>query len=551
MNSNFEIISLLIALVLGIFIGAFLVYLLNRKRFHHNSDETVKLEFEAAHTRLQAELANSAKIIEEKTQLNTAKENQIKEITGRLNQTSTNLEVSNDRLRNISAENQKLNEKIAGLENNLTVINRQFSDASANAKVLAKSLDHQKLENNLKEAENFEIRKINISLVDERATLLANLNANEGKLATQKAEIEDIRRKSHLEFENIANRLLEAKSEKFTAANRENIENILLPLKSDIDSFRLKVEQTYNKESKERFSLQNEVKNLIEQTNEVKSEAHNLATALKGQAKKQGDWGEMILERILEINGLVRGREYDVQHSIKNDDGDQQFLDVIVHLPDNRKLIIDSKVTLNAYNRYCASETDEDRKLHLKDHIQALTSHIDQLSRKKYDEMDESPDFVMLFVSIEPAYLTAIQNDSQLWARAYAKKILLISPTNLMAAVKLVSDLWKRDNQSKNALEIAQQGEKLYDKFVGFLSSMEDIGSHISKTQDAYNKAVGQLKQGRGNLIRQAEKLKHLGVKSQKTLPSMMVNYDAEIDEIESKFIDELPPDEIIKVLSA
>ena len=531
MNSNFEIISLLIALVLGTFIGALFVYLLNRKRFHHNSDETVKLEFEAAHTRLQAELANSAKVIDEKTQINNKKENQIKEVTGRLNQTSTNLEVSNDRLRNISTENQKLNEKIAGLENNLTVINRQLSESSANAKMLAESLDHQKLENNLKEAENFEIRKINTKLVDERATLLANLNANEGKLATQKAEIEDIRRKSHLEFENIANRLLEAKSEKFTAANRENIENILLPLKSDIDSFRLKVEQTYDKESKERFSLQNEVKNLIEQTNEVKSEAHNLATALKGQAKKQGDWGEMILERILEINGLVRGREYDVQHSIKNDDGDQQFLDVIVHLPDNRKLIIDSKVTLNAYNRYCASETDEDRKIHLKDHIQALTTHIDQLSRKKYDEMDESPDFVMLFVSIEPAYLTAIQNDSQLWARAYAKKILLISPTNLMAAVKLVSDLWKRDNQSKNALEIAQQGEKLYDKFVGFLNSMDDVGSHIIKTQDAFNKALGQLKQGRGNLIGQAQKLKQLGVKSQKVIPSTMLNYDTEIDE--------------------
>lgn len=520
MNSNVEIVSLIIGIVLGMILGGFLIYLLTRKYISQNSDEALRLEFELNKARLQTEVGNSQRIIEE-----------LQEKTRQLNQTQTNLEVTTDRLQNISIENQKFNEKASGMENNLIIINRQLSDTTANAKFLAESLDKQKLDNNLNEAENHDLRKINTKLSNENAALTANFNASEGKLATQKAEIEDIRQKSHLEFENIANRLLEAKSEKFTAANRENIENILLPLKNDIDSFKLKVEETYDKESKERFSLQNEVKNLIEQTDKVSNEANNLAVALKGQAKTQGMWGEMILERILEINGLVRGREYDVQHSIKNSDGDQQFLDVIVHLPDNRKLIIDSKVTLNAYNRYCASETEADRALHLKDHIQALTTHIDQLSRKKYSEMEESPDFVMLFVSIEPAYLTAIQNDSQLWARAYAKKILLISPTNLMAAVKLVSDLWKRDNQSKNALEIAQQGEKLYDKFVGFLNSMDDVGSHIIKTQDAFNKALGQLKQGRGNLIRQAEKLKELGVKSQKSLPSSMMNYDTEFDE--------------------
>jgi DNA recombination protein RmuC len=236
----------------------------------------------------------------------------------------------------------------------------------------------------------------------------------------------------------------------------------------------------------------------------------------------------MILERILETNGLVRGREYDVQHPIKNEDGDQQYLDVIVHLPDNRKLIIDSKVTLVAYDRYCSSETDEDRARCLKDHIHALSTHIDQLSGKKYDQMDASPDFVMLFVPIEPAYMMAIQNDSDLWARAYAKRILLISPTNLMGAVKMVSDLWKRDQQGRNATEIANQGQKLYEKFIGFLSSMEDVGSHMTKSQDAFIKAMNQLKQGRGNLIRQAEKLKDLGVKTAKTVPTSMMNYEDE-----------------------
>lgn len=526
MNSNIELFILIISLFVGIIIGGLLVYLLLQKRIRQNSDETLKLEFESTRTRLQTELANAAKIIDEKTQINQTKENQINEITERLNQTLTNFEVSNDRLLNVSTESKKLSEINESLTNELGDTRRLLTDASAEIKFFKESLNKQGEDNNLKELEVHELRKINSELITENSALKASLIAAEAKLSTFKDEIQDIWQVSHLEFTNIANRLLEEKSQKFTASNKENIENLLLPLKNDIDSFKAKVEETYDKESKERFSLQNEVKNLIEQTDKVSSEANNLAIALKGQAKTQGNWGEMILERILEVNGLVRGREYDVQHAIKNEDGDQQFLDVIVHLPDNRKLIIDSKVTLRAYDLYCASETEEERSRHLKDHIQALTTHIDQLSRKKYDEMEESPDFVMLFVSIEPAYLTAIQNDSQLWARAYAKKILLISPTNLMAAVKLVSDLWKRDNQSKNALEIAQQGEKLYDKFVGFLNSMEDIGNHISKTQDAYNKAVGQLKQGRGNLIRQAEKLKQLGVKSQKNLPSTMMNYD-------------------------
>ncbi len=399
---------------------------------------------------------------------------------------------------------------------------------------MSESLENQKLENNLKEAENHDLRKINVKLIDERAALQANFNSLVEKLNTQKSEIEDIRQKSHLEFERIANSLLETKSEKFTNTNRENIENILLPLKQDIDSFKTKVQETYDKESKERFSLQNEVKNLIEQADKVSNEANNLAIALKGQAKKQGNWGEVILERILEINGLVRGREYDVQHSIKNSDGDQQFLDVILHLPDNRKLIIDSKVTVNAYERYCAAESDDERNQHLKEHLQALTNHIDQLSGKRYDDLDDSPDFVMLFVAVEPAYLTAMQHDAGLWSRAYSKRILLISPTNLMAAVKMVSDLWKRDNQSKNALEIAQQGEKLYDKFIGFLNTIDDIGKHISRTQESYNKAVNQLKQGKGNLIKQAENLKMLGIKSQKSLPSAMANYDDQTDLVDS-----------------
>jgi DNA recombination protein RmuC len=537
MNSSNEILFLVIGIVFGLFAGGAVCFLLFGRKSANQTDEKAKQQYEKEITRLETSLIHANNEIEEKKRAGIQKERESSEITRKFNETLRNLSVAEERVQNISSECERLAEKASRQETELSSIRENLAQVTANASALEHNLAEQRRQNNLKELQVHELNDLNNRLNSENATLLANLNANEGKLATQKAEIEDIREKSHLEFENIANRLLEAKSERFTEANRVNIENILLPLKSDINLFKTKVEETYEKESQQRFSLEKEVKALIEQTDKVSNEANNLAAALKGQAKKQGDWGEMILERILETNGLVRGREYDVQHPIKNEDGDQQYLDVIVHLPDNRKLVIDSKVTLVAYDRYCSSETDEDRSRCLKDHIHALSTHIDQLSGKKYDQMDASPDFVLLFVPIEPAYMMAVQNDSELWARAYAKRILLISPTNLMGAVKMVSDLWKRDQQSKNVLEIARQGEKLYDKFIGFLNSMDDIGKHIINAQESFNKALGQLKQGRGNLVSRAEKLKHLGIKSSKSIPATMMNYEADEDE----FVLEIP----------
>jgi DNA recombination protein RmuC len=548
MDSLNEILLLIVGII-GFALGGLIIYLIIGRKASQNSDNPAKQEFEKEQVRLQTELAHADKLIEEKNRLIISKEREVGEKTGNLNEALKNLSVANERVQNFGESNKKLTEKIEQQANELKILHDAHSKVSANATAVENNLAEQRTQNNIKEVQIHELTELNNRLNSENATLLANLNANEGKLATQKTEIEDIRERSHREFENIANRILDTKTQKFTDTNRVNIENILLPLSKEINSFKTKVEETYEKESQQRFSLEKEVKALIEQTDKVSAEANNLATALKGQAKKQGDWGEMILERILETNGLVRGREYDVQHPIKNEDGDQQYLDVIVHLPDNRKLIIDSKVTLVAYDRYCSSETDEDRARCMKDHLQALSTHIDQLSGKKYDEMDSSPDFVMLFIPIEPAYLIAVQNDSELWSRAYSKRILLISPTNLMAAVKMVSDLWKRDQQSKNAYEIARQGEKLYDKFIGFLSSMDDIGSHIIKTQDAFNRALGQLKQGRGNLIRQAEKLKQLGIKSPKNIPATMMNYDAEFSaEKESETVIDKP---IVNVLGS
>jgi len=368
----------------------------------------------------------------------------------------------------------------------------------------------------------------NQRLVADNATLQAEKSAGAAHLSKLETEQERLRETAKTEFENIASKLLEAKSEKFTELNKKNITEILAPLNKELGEFKKKVDETYDKESKERFTLHKEVQRLIEHTDLVSQQANNLATALKGDSKTQGDWGEMILERVLETAGFQRGREYDVQVNLKAEDGSNQRPDFVVHLPEGRKLVIDSKVSLTAYERFTSTESDEERAVALKEHIASVSNHLDELSAKKYDELQGSLDFVLMFVAIEPAYLVAMRESPELWTKAYSKKVILTSPTNLIAAVKLIADLWKRELQSRNALEIARQGQGLYEKFVGFLTSMEEIGKHLNNSQIAYGKAVGQLKEGRGNLIKRAEDLKQLGLNTKKSLPASMENYEEE-----------------------
>ena len=352
-----------------------------------------------------------------------------------------------------------------------------------------------------------------------------NTSLNE-KLATQKTDFEAMQKTAQLQFEKIAQQIFEEKSGKFTEANKSNIEALLKPLNENINTFKKKVEETYDKESKQRFSLEEKVKDLIQNTQKISQEANNLASALKGHAKKQGDWGETILERILELSGLVKNREYFVQGNIKDEHGNNLRPDIMVRLPDERVIIIDSKVSLNAYVRHSEADTKEVQDIEIANHLRSINQHIDQLSSKKYDELATSLDFVIMFVPIEPAYALAIQSDPELWAYAYTRRILLISPTNLIAVLKIIADLWQREAQSKNAQVIASEGAKLYDKFVGFISSFEEIGKHLSKSQESYEKAVGQLKDGRGNLIAKVEKLRKLGVKSTKQPTDLMLSAD-------------------------
>jgi len=306
---------------------------------------------------------------------------------------------------------------------------------------------------------------------------------------------------------------------------------ILAPLKNDLGDFKKKVEETYEKESKERFSLGKEIDRLVKMSEQVSQEANNLSTALKGNSKMQGNWGEMILESILEHSGLTKGREYVTQefirdqagNIIKDDLGHGLQPDVIISYPDQRKVIIDSKVSLVAWEQYVSEPDIMKQELVMKSHIASLRNHIDGLSRKNYPKYAAALDYVLLFVPIEPAFLEAVKKDSLLWKYAYDKKIMLVSPTNLLAVLKIIADLWKVEQQNRNAIEIAEKAGALYDKFHGFLANLELVGKKIGDAQSSYDDAFKQLSTGKGNIIGKIEELKKMGADASKQLPERVL----------------------------
>jgi len=370
--------------------------------------------------------------------------------------------------------------------------------------------------------------KLKSEFAIEKSKWEALIAGEQDKLNLQKQEVEEIRKKFTVEFENIANRIFDEKSSKFTRLNHDNLSSLLKPLGDNIESFKKKVEETYDKESKQRFSLEEKIKDLVLQTDKVSQEANNLASALKGDSKKQGDWGEVVLENILQASGLRKNYEFFMQENIKDDEGNNLRPDVLVKLPDERVIIVDSKVSLRSYERFYNADSEEEQKRNLKDHLNAIYAHINMLQSKKYDNLSTALDFVMMFIPIEPAYLLAVQHDPDLWSYAYSKRILLISPTNLIACLKLIEDLWKRDMQTKQVKAIVERGELIYEKLVGFAETLDKLGKQINDVQKTYEQSKSQLSEGRGNLMGQAQKLRSLGLKSSKELPPSMVKEDPE-----------------------
>lgn len=377
-------------------------------------------------------------------------------------------------------------------------------------------------------------------LLNEKQSLLIALSKKETeynnllqKSNEQKQEVEELQAKFTKEFENLANKILEEKSNKFTEQNKENLKNILNPLQEKIQLFEKKVEESQKENIGIHASLKEQLLHLQNQNLKITQEAENLTKALKGDSKMQGNWGELVLERVLEKSGLEKDREYFVQQSFTNEEGKRIMPDVVIHLPDNKKIIIDSKVSLTAYERYINEHDENLQQSYLKEHVASIKRHIEQLSEKRYQDIYrmESPDFILLFIPIEPAFALALNFDNSLYNKAFEKNIVIVTPTTLLATLRTIDSMWTNQKQQENAFEIARVAGSLYDKFEGFISDLIRIGKKMDEAKSEYSGAMNKLVEGRGNVITTIEKLKKMGAKAQKSLPENLLKRAEEIEE--------------------
>jgi len=337
-------------------------------------------------------------------------------------------------------------------------------------------------------------------------------------------ELEKRQEQLRKDFELLATKILDEKSEKFTLQNKENIKQILNPLQEKIQVFEKKVEDTQKESISMHSALKEQLLGLKDLNQQMTKEATNLTRALKGDSKMQGNWGELVLERVLEKSGLEKGREYFVQQSFTTSDGSRVLPDVVLHLPDNKRMIIDSKVSLTDYERY-VNANEDDRPQFLKAHVNSIRKHVDQLSEKKYEDLYdiESPDFVLMFIPIEPAFAIAINDDNSIYNKAFEKNIVIVTPSTLLATLRTIDSMWNNEKQQRNAIEIARQAGALYDKFEGLVSDLTGVGKKIDAAKTDYSAAMNKLVDGKGNLITSVEKLKKLGAKAKKSLPEAII----------------------------
>ncbi|MFK7832506.1 MAG: DNA recombination protein RmuC [Winogradskyella sp.] len=425
-----------------------------------------------------------------------------------LEERNTNLQQQFTEFKQFSeAENQKQNQ----------YFNQQLDDLKANISKI--------------ETEREDIRRekdfLNTEL-SRRNTEFENLQQQNIKRDEELGQQQEQLRK---DFELMASKILDEKSEKFTLQNKENIKNILHPLQEKIQLFEKKVDDTQKESISMHSALKEQLLGLKDLNQQMAKEATNLTRALKGDSKTQGNWGELVLERVLEKSGLEKDREYFVQQNFQREDGSRVMPDVVLHLPDAKKMIIDSKVSLTAYEQFVNSE-DEQRALFLKAHVNSIKKHVDQLSAKNYQDLYdiESPDFVLMFIPIEPAFAVAINEDNSLYNKAFEQNIVIVTPSTLLATLRTIDSMWNNEKQQQNALEIAKQAGALYDKFEGLVTDLTGVGKKIDAAKTDYSAAMNKLVDGKGNLISRVEKIKKMGAKAKKALPESIIKRAAEDD---------------------
>jgi DNA recombination protein RmuC len=409
-----------------------------------------------------------------------------------------------------------------------SLITSNRKKVAANTLVARLDQDISTLRETLAQREN-EVTSLN----RDKASLETRLEGERARYEEQLQLLRQARESLTQEFENLANRIFDAKQEKFSQQSKQALNITIDPLRKEITDFRKKVEDVYDKENAERNKLIGQVVELQKQAQRVGEDAVQLANALKGDSKFQGDWGEVILERILEESGLTKGREYETQVSLKDDEGRRRNPDVIIHLPDRRDIVVDAKVSLTDYERYCRAEESADKALFLKQHVSSIRNHISGLSRKAYEQLEgvNTLDFVLIFVPIEAAFMLALEHDHNLFRDAYDKGIILVSPSTLLATLRTIHNIWRYEDQNRNAEKIASEAGKLYDQLVLVVESLDELGRHIDKSQDAWQQTRKRLVDGRGNLVKKFEDIKKLGARTKRQLPEDLTNEAKDQDE--------------------
>jgi len=409
------------------------------------------------------------------------------------------------------------------LQSEKTFLEEKLNALKEQSAIEKTALDRQ-LENTIEEKETIRNEKeaINIQLTKKEVDFENLWQRNK----EQKEEVEKLQEKFTMEFENLANKILDEKSSKFTEQNKENMKNILSPLQEKIQLFEKKVDDTHKESLVSNSALQQQILGLRDMNIQMSKETLNLTKALKGDSKMQGNWGELVLERVLEKSGLEKDREYYVQQSHTNEGGHRVFPDVVINLPDGKKMIVDSKVSLTAYEKFINEEDDNLKNGFLKEHVNSIKRHVEQLGEKNYHDLYqiESPDFVLLFIPMEPAFALALNDDTTLYNKAFEKNIVIVTPSTLLATLRTIDSMWANQKQQENAFEIARQAGALYDKFEGFVADLIKVGKKIDESKIEYGAAMNKLVEGKGNLITSVEKIKKMGAKAKKALPENILN---------------------------